>query len=66
MWYGPFRGEYLINIPPEHLLKLYKKPTTCAELKKYVEENMDHILKSLNKKNKFGKFKRTKRTSQIR
>lgn len=41
MPFGPYVGEKLANVPPDHLISLYDDNIVYGDLKAYIEDNMD-------------------------
>lgn len=51
LWFGPYRGTKMANVPDEYLLNLYNSGKCFGNLKTYIEENLD-VIKSNVKRNK--------------
>lgn len=45
MPFGKYKGEKLANVPASYLLWCYEHPWCRGELKKYIEENKQVLIK---------------------
>jgi uncharacterized protein (DUF3820 family) len=44
MPWGKFKGEKMVNVPASYLLWLYDNNRGSAEVKEYIEDNMQALL----------------------
>ncbi len=49
MPFGKFKGEKIANVPASYLLWCYDQEWCRGEIKKYIEENKEVLIKETNK-----------------
>lgn len=52
MPFGKYKGEKLIDVPADYLLWLYENNKAKAELKAYIEDNLDVIKDQIKRSQK--------------
>lgn len=52
MPFGKYKGEPMINVPPDYLIWLYDEGKCFGELKEYIKDNMDVLKKELKSQRK--------------
>ena len=50
MPFGKYKGYKLIDVPADYLLYLYEQGNLQEDLKEYIEDNMNVLLKEINLK----------------